>query len=47
MDTHVLSELRKGERADINVREWFAQVNGKEIFLPVLTLGEIRNNLSV
>jgi len=47
MDTNVLSELRKGEKADLNVREWFAQVHGDEIFLSVLTLGEIRNSLSV
>jgi toxin FitB len=45
IDTNVLSELRKGEKADINVREWFAQVNGDEIFLSVLTLGEIHNGI--
>lgn len=28
MDTNVLSELRKNEKADRNVREWFAQVDG-------------------
>jgi predicted nucleic acid-binding protein len=32
-------------KADPNVREWFAQVNGDEIFLSVLTLGEIRNGI--
>nr|MDU9044682.1 hypothetical protein [Candidatus Electrothrix aestuarii] len=28
MDTNVLSELRKDKKADRNVREWFAQVDG-------------------
>jgi predicted nucleic acid-binding protein len=45
MDTNVLSELRKDKKADRNVREWFAQVDGDEIFLSVLTLGEIRNGI--
>ncbi len=31
MDTNVLSELRKGEKADINVREWFAQASEKPV----------------
>jgi toxin FitB len=42
LDTNVISELRKGERADANVTGWFAGVAEEEIFLSVLTLGEIR-----
>lgn len=42
LDTNVLSELRKGERADPAVREWFAGVEGEDLALSVLVLGEIR-----
>jgi predicted nucleic acid-binding protein len=42
LDTNVISELRKGERADANVTAWFADVAEEEIFLSVLTIGEIR-----
>ena len=45
MDTNVLSELRKREKADANVRRWFEQVDEETIFLSVLTLGEIRNGI--
>jgi predicted nucleic acid-binding protein len=42
VDTNVISELRKGERADPAVQTWFASVADEEIFLSVLTVGEIR-----
>jgi toxin FitB len=42
LDTNVISELRKGKRADANVIAWFADVVEEEIFLSVLTIGEIR-----
>jgi toxin FitB len=42
LDTNVISELRKGERADPNVTSWFAGLADDEIFLSVLTIGEIR-----
>jgi toxin FitB len=45
LDTNVISELRKGERADPNVRAWFSQVAEEEIFLSVLTIGEIRRGV--
>lgn len=45
LDTNVISELRKGERADSNVRVWFANVADEEIFLSVLTIGEIRRGI--
>lgn len=41
LDTNVISELRKGERADAHVAAWFASVAEEEIFLSVLTIGEI------
>jgi predicted nucleic acid-binding protein len=45
LDTNVISELRKGERADSGVTAWFADVAEEEIFLSVLTIGEIRRGI--
>jgi len=45
LDTNVISELRKGERANRNVSSWFAGLAEEEIYLSVLTLGEIRRGV--
>lgn len=45
LDTNVISELRKGDRADANVTAWFARLADEEIFLSVLTIGEIRRGI--
>jgi predicted nucleic acid-binding protein len=45
LDTNVISELRKGKRADASVTDWFARVTEEEIFLSVLTVGEIRRGI--
>jgi toxin FitB len=45
LDTNVISELRKGERGDANVRTWFGELADEEIFLSVLTIGEIRRGV--
>jgi len=45
LDTNVISELRKGQRADSNVTAWFADIAEEEIFLSVLTIGEIRRGI--
>lgn len=45
VDANVISELRKGDRADRNVRSWFAGIADDEIFLSVVTLGEIRRGI--
>jgi predicted nucleic acid-binding protein len=45
LDTNVISELRKGKRADANVAGWFADVAEEEIFFSVLTIGEIRRGI--
>jgi predicted nucleic acid-binding protein len=42
LDTNILSELRKGNRCDAGVREWFERVGTEELFLSVVVLGEIR-----
>jgi toxin FitB len=45
IDTNVISELRKGERADRGVTSWFTALADEEVFLSVLTLGEIRRGI--
>jgi hypothetical protein len=45
LDTNVVSELRKGQRADPGVSAWFAELEEDEIFLSALTLGEIRRGI--
>ena len=45
IDTNVLSELRKQERADPGVARWYAGVRGTDLYLSVLVIGEIRNGI--
>ena len=45
LDTNVISELRKGARAAPNVRAWFSELADEEIFLSVLSIGEIRRGI--
>jgi toxin FitB len=45
LDTNVLSELRKGKRADPGVIAWFAQIPEEELFLSVLVAGELRQGV--
>ena len=45
LDTNVISELRKGERAAPGVKAFFAALQHDEIHLAVQTIGEIRRGL--
>ena len=45
IDTNVLSELRKGRRADRGVRKWFEAADDKGLYTSVLVLGEIRRGV--
>ena len=46
IDTNVVSELRKGDRADRHVRAWFATVSDDDIHLSVLVVGgELRRGI--
>jgi predicted nucleic acid-binding protein len=44
VDTNVISELRR-RSPDANVQAWFAQRPAAELYLSVLTLGEIRKGV--
>jgi hypothetical protein len=45
LDTNVISELRKGKRSDPRVAAWFATIGDDEVFLSVLTVGELRQGI--
>ena len=45
IDTNVISELRKKERCNPNVWQWFETVDDSEIFLSVLVIGELRSGI--
>lgn len=45
LDTCVLSELRKRERMAASVQTWFESVPANNLFLSVITIGEIRRGI--
>jgi predicted nucleic acid-binding protein len=47
LDTNVVSELRKGERADAGVLGWFESVGSDDLYLSVLVVGEIRRGIEL
>lgn len=47
LDTNILSELRKGTRANPGVIAFFAGLNTEEIFLSVQTIGELQRGVAI
>ena len=45
VDTNIVSELRKGPRANAGVIGWFAEVDDSDLYLSVLTVGELRRGV--
>jgi predicted nucleic acid-binding protein len=45
IDTNVILEVRKKNRADEAVVSWFSNLDESQIYLSVLTLGEIRRGV--
>lgn len=45
LDTNIISELRKGDRTDRGVMEWFSGIADQDIHLSVLVMGEIRKGI--
>lgn len=45
VDTNVISEARKGARADPGVREFWASVLPDDVYLSVVTVGELRRGV--
>ena len=47
IDTNVISELRKRDRADAQVRTWFDEHRDDEFWLSVLVVAELRRGLEL
>ena len=47
VDTNVVSELRKGERCDPSVRRWYGSLADQDVFLSVLSVGELRRGVEL
>lgn len=47
VDTNVVSELRKHDRVDAGVRQWWAANQRAELWLSVLVLGELRRGVEL
>ena len=45
LDTHVVSESRRGQRCNPGVAAWFASVVVSDLFIGALTIGEIRKGI--
>jgi predicted nucleic acid-binding protein len=45
VDTNILSELRKGDRANEGVRAWFGDAREEDLFTSALVLGEVRRGI--
>jgi toxin FitB len=45
LDTNVVSEARKGSRADAGVMSWLSSVAAEDLYLSVLVVGEIRQGI--
>jgi predicted nucleic acid-binding protein len=45
VDTNIISELRKNERCNASVSAWYETVLDEDVFLSVLTVGEIRRGI--
>jgi len=45
VDTNVVSEARKGKKADIGVQKFWRTVDESELYLSVQTIGEIRRGI--
>jgi predicted nucleic acid-binding protein len=47
LDTNVVSELRKGARADAGVQAWFDEHTSDQLWLSVLVVGELRRGVEL
>ena len=45
VDTNVISEARKGTKANAGVKQFFQEANHEDLYLTVQTIGEIRRGL--
>lgn len=45
LDTNVVSEIRKGDRADAGVLRWLSGTSERELYISVLVVGEVRQGI--
>jgi predicted nucleic acid-binding protein len=45
IDTNIISEARRGPRANVGVRDFFRAADADETFLAAITLGELRRGV--
>ncbi len=45
LDTNVVSEARKGSRANAGVMRWLSSVAAEDLYVSVLVIGEIRQGI--
>ena len=45
VDTHVVSEARKGKKANLGVQKFWQTVDESELYLSIQTVGEIRRGI--
>ena len=45
IDTNILSEVRKGDRANPGIRAWFDEARDEDLYTSVLVLGEVRRGI--
>lgn len=45
IDTNILSEVQKGDRADPGVRAWYEGADPRQLYLSVLVIGEVRQGI--
>jgi hypothetical protein len=47
LDTNVISELRKRERCNPSLTQWFSTVQADDLYVSVLAIGEIRRGIEL
>lgn len=47
LDTNILSELRRGRRCNPSVAAWFAAVAATDLYISVLTVGELYKGIAL
>lgn len=47
MDTNVISEVRKGARCHTGVAAWWKRIDGADVYVSVLVIGEIRKGIEM
>jgi predicted nucleic acid-binding protein len=45
IDTNIISEVRKGDQCNANVAVWYGSIHDADLYLSVLTIGEIRKGV--